>query len=94
MNTNVVYISNKKGLEIIMRPTKIYVDEYGNPHRNEGKRIQFVNGKFTTNDKETIEFLDKYMKTHSDLITKIDPKKVKKEKEILEKVKKEMEKEE
>jgi len=67
-----IYVSSKKGLTIVIKPMKIYTDNQGNPKREEGKKVQFINGKFSTDDKETIDFLNEYMKKNPGLISKVE----------------------
>lgn len=85
------FFSKKDGLKIVLKPAKMYKDKHGNPVKEAGSYIKFVQGTYRTNDKEKIEILNKHMvEFKQDGITLVDETKLTREQEIRERVEAEM----
>jgi len=88
-----VYVSQKKGLELVITPARLGKDKFGNPIKIGGKRIKFINGKYRTDDKKEIEYLDTYMEANPEELTKIDERRLEIERRVAAKLKERVEEE-
>lgn len=70
------YTSKKRELRLIMRPTDRTIDEHRRVQIHPGKKAEFIDGKFNTDDPELIEFLHNHPLRGSkfDEITEYDEK--------------------
>ena len=88
MAKKLTYLSKSfPALKMVMEPAKQYRDNKGNPVKEPGKYIQFMDGKFETDDPEKQKFIEKYMEEHQGEIVVIDPAEIEKQNRILAKAK-------
>lgn len=52
-----IFTSKYLGLNIVIKPTRTIHDAVGNKSFSAGKRVEFVNGIFETQDQEIIDYL-------------------------------------
>lgn len=51
------FVSKRKEFRLIIRPTEVVVDEARRPHVVQGEKVEFKQGRFTTEDRSLIDYL-------------------------------------
>lgn len=89
-----IFTSPITNLKIVIKPQKRYRDHVGNPVREDGKYIKFINGQYKTSDEKEIQVLKEHKSKWPKEITFVDTKKLERQKKIQQRVEKELEEEE